>query len=584
MVGVFSDSNQVISAIKEKNVNFNCYSDIGKLMKDFDTYGANNDLFSFLIENNLNRYLFGAFIRLGSLDVNNFYFKEKALDPNFIKLNVKESFIKIFSCDDCNQILFREHVADIKYNEDYEAKCVRCDKPFIFNYNDLEDDMNINRNDLINFLNRLHDINIVNRELTYYCPSCKKKESFNEDINLKCECGKIRELKYYYSFIDDFFDQCLKNRDGRWFEWYVFKISQHIHQYADHNLMISCDDTEEPWDCEIDVASIDNDGNLILFECKDYFREISFKEMENLNKLSSFCENTNFVSSSKKVSNRIKSDVKDYCGDVEINFIEGVKLEESYLSEDIVSDIFLNQGIIKGIRLFQKMNVNKKNNIFRLFISYIINSDAKDPTFLKVMSKMIWVTKDPEIITNNEIEDIKNTIELSVDNIKNGELVADSIEYIRSVFSICKTSIIDVININEIVELGTSFLSPHVLRGYAERKPFYHFFTHLFEEIDVQECDLDEEIMERFLLKMVHMLGIYYADYSRKSTLGVFNTLWEYTTSEIRNNLISKCERILLSSEEHGNSKKIVNSFLADNYVNFNDPEKERVDSLISRI
>ena len=52
------------------------------------------------------------------------------------------------------------------------------------------------------------------------------------------------------------------------------------------------------------------------------------------------------------------------------------------------------------------------------------------------------------------------------------------------------------------------------------KENLYHFFTHLFEEIDVQECDLDEEIMERFLLKMVHMLGIYYADYSRKSTLG----------------------------------------------------------------
>lgn len=197
------------------------------------------------------------------------------------------------------------------------------------------------------------------------------------------------------------------------------------------------------------------------------------------------------------------------------------------------------------------------------------------------MSKMMWVAEDPEIITNNEIEDIRTTVELSIANIREGKLVADSIEYIRSVFSVCKTSIIDVFDINEIIELGTSYLSPYTLRGYIERKPFYKFFTDLFEEIDIPEYDLNKEIVERFLFKMVPMLGIYYADYSRKSTLGIINLLWEYTTTEIRNKLIRECERIINNPEERESGKKILENYLVENYMNFDESGKKGIDSIL---
>lgn len=541
MFSTKSPNRTIVKKIEENGVEVNGYSNMGISMNKFSSFSKKqNDLFSFLIENNLNRYLFGVFLRLGTLDVNDLPFTQKFLDSTFIEQIAKESFIKKFNCKTCNRLLFRKHLEDIELNFDYEYECPYCDKTYTFNYQDLENDYELNRKDLIKFLNRLNEIEIIDKNLKCVCLSCG--EDYDYDLtanNIVCECGSITEVKNEYSFENEFFKSNLKLIDGRWFEWYVFNICKHIYKHADHNILISYEKDGIERESELDVVAIDKEDNLLVFECKDYLKgDIDLKEMNGLRRFSSFFDNIFLVSSSKRIKRNSRIEINALC-DKEINFIEGTDLENQFLSEERVLEILLKDSLYRGVHLFQKLNDIKKFIIVNKILDEIINSNGKKVDYISIMTEILGRSKNIGDIIRPELNKIKSSVKYCFDNIKNGELIPDSTIYIRSVFNTDKTIVLAVIDLDELFEEATKYLSPISDSGYKERAPFYYFICDLFNKVDIKTSSLNEKIMQSFLLKFIPMLNVYYGTSSRKNTLNVIEKLWQFKTKETEKRLVS---------------------------------------------
>ncbi|AUB59400.1 hypothetical protein BK009_01100 [Methanobacterium subterraneum] len=575
---------RIVRKLTEQNLNVIGYSAIGTSMNGFKTNPASNrKLFSFLIENNLNRYLFGVLLRIGNLDIDNIAFQEELFNPNQIKQIVKESFIKKFSCNTCDHLLFRRHLPEIKYNYDYEFTCPICDKIYKFNYHDLEDDFDINRNDLTKFLERLHKIGIIDKNLKYVCPSCKHEEEFSDDgLEIECECGSTRELKFQYSFLDDFFGTNLRFRDGRWFEWYVYEICQSIYDHVDHNLLIKYEKSGLERQAELDVVFLAENDDLTVYECKDYLKgNLTLRELQNLPKISSFLDNISVVSSSKHLKNQMKIDINELC-DNEIKFIEGVDLEELFLSEKRVLDVFDTSGVEKGIFLFQKLNDIKKMNISTTVLDRIISSNAEDADQINLMSEIIGKTKNICTLLDSEIDKLKISTSYCFENIKNDRFVADSTIYLRSIFTIFKEDLFEIIDLNEFFENATRYLSPIPEVGYNKRRPFYYFLCAIVNSTGIDVSFLKQETMESFILKFIPMLDVYYGNISRENTLMVIKDLWSFKTEEIEIKLIEQIETLLSDTSTSRNSKLIMSRFLERNYPHFSINAQNKIDTVIN--
>lgn len=535
--------------LKEKGIQVLGYSDIGKSMNSFNeytNYEIVEGLFSFLIENNLNRYLFNVILRLGTLDVNNLSFNMELLKPNFIQNTVKESFIKKFECKNCEHILFREHINEIDYRKVDIKKCPICDKLYEFGYHDLEEDYTINRNDLIKFFNRLSYIGVIKRKLKWICQTCKKEEEFNNNPeSVMCKCGDNRELLYHYDFANDFLTLSLKLKDGRWFEWFVFKICEHIYENADHNLLISFDKAGIKKECEIDIIAFDK-NELIVFECKDYLKnEVGFGQMEQLPTLSSLFDNVVLVSSHKIKKNSMES-IKDLCGK-EIHFIEGLDLENQFISQENVLKIFLEDSVYKAISLYQKLSEIKKDEIAKVIISKVLDSKSRDERTFSALTRIIWDTKSIDITLGTQNEDIKKIVRYSIDNIKEDISVYESIDFIRAVHHrIANKLVLSGDYINDLMDFGSNYLTENPSEGYTKRRPFYYFYCSLFSDIDIN-VKLELNIVKKFLNKFIPMLDVYYGVNSRKSTLNVIRKLWNFMDNELKEKLISKVSTILIS-------------------------------------
>lgn len=567
-MSLFDDSpnSQITTAINLKG-NVIDYSKDGKLMNDFikNNRQVNNDLFTFLIENNLNRYLFGVLLRINGLDINNIHFREELLDPDKIENAIQESFIKRFNCKNCDHLIYRKHLNEIKFHKDYELECPNCNKNNFFSYKDMENDFNIKPIDLIKFFNRLIDIGVVDKKLMAICPSCTEKEDFIENkTNLECNsCNILREINYVYSMKFDFF-----NDKGYWFEWYVYNICNHIYQNVDHNIDVSYVKNGNTKLCELDVVFIDNDDNLVIFECKDYLKskdkKIRFKEIiDNLRKLVEISDNISFVSSFKEFNKNDQIDAINML-QKDITFIEGIDLENQFLSEDNILE-FLRSGNYNAIYLYQKLNDLKKLAIVKEIISEIINNNGENTDRLENMINIFDKSSNVETVLSPERSNLEKTIDICMDNIKNRENVSYSFSYILSLFRAWPELVENSLDINEFIQNGTIYLSPIGLVKHKERAPFYYCICLYFKKVDFESSSLDEGIIKAFLMKFIPMLNLYYAPYSVRNTLTVFEKLWDFVDDSIESALILKILD-LYKSDTGYKKRRYLTSFLKDKF------------------
>ena len=111
---------------------------------------------------------------------------------------------------------------------------------------------------------------------------------------------------------------------------------------------------------------------------------------------------------------------------------------------------------------------------------------------------------------------------------------------------------------------GCQFLNPISTEGYECRAPFYYFIAEYFRKEVIDIGEIDENVVQDFLLKFIPMIEVYYGSYSLEKTFNVFKCLWEYATPEIESKFINK----LIFWYETNGSKYVISNFIEDFKIN----------------
>ena len=518
---------------------------------------VNNNLFTFLIENNMNRFLFGFITGIKDLNLDNIDYYNKLLRPNEVEEICKESFIKKFHCPECGNLLFREHLDDINYKENYELKCPDCGKYSNFSFFDLEDEFKITKLDLIKFLDKLVDLEVFNKKLETHCQNCTKSELLEdfENVNLKCSCGNLKEIKFkYYSNYDFILDR------GFWFEWYVFNLCKNLYRKVYPNVRCTYVIDGKEFECEIDILAATKDHKLIAFECKDYMKsKLSLKDfIENISKLHHIAHEIYLVSSVKDVKFNSKIESSALI-DSELKFIEGMKLEESFLNADNIISFF-EERHYNIVSLFDKLPDSKKEIILDNLIDLIIKNE--DWVYLESLTNLLTrISINIKLINEDKL---LTSLGVAFENVYSKKFISYSLEYIKNIYFSYPKVLKNNFDLNKFLKHCTQFLNPISNEGYECRAPFYYFITAYFRNELIDINLIDRNIAQEFLLKFIPMIEVYYGSYSLENTLNVFKCLWDYVTPEIENKFISK---LIYWYKTEGNIY-VISNFIKDFKIN----------------
>ncbi len=519
---------------------------------------VNDNLFTFLLENNMNRFLFGFLTGVNDLNLDNIDYYDKLLRPSEIKEICKESFIKKFHCPECGNLLFREHLDDINYKKDYERKCPDCGKYSNFSFFDLKDDFKITKLDLIKFLDKLVDLNVFNKKLETQCKNCTNSEILTdfENVNLTCSCGSIKEVKFkYYSNYEFILDR------GFWFEWYVYNLCKYLYKKVYPNVKCTYVINDEKFECEIDILAVTTNNRLIAFECKDYMKsKLSLKDfIENIAKLHYISHEIYLVSSVKDIKFNSKVQSSSLI-DSEIKFIEGMKLEESFLNEDKIISFFEERNY-QIVFLFDKLPDSKKEIILNNLFDLIIENEKG--VYLESLTNLLnRICIDRQLIGE---EKLLNSLDIAFENVYSKKYISNSLEYIKTIYFSYPEYFKKNFNLNKFLKHCTKFLNPIPIEDYECRAPFYYFITVYFRDEHVDVDLIDENVAQNFLLKFIPMIEVYHGSYSLEKTLNVFKCLWKYVTPEIEDKFIKQ----LISWYNSKGNKYIISKFVKDFKENF---------------
>lgn len=400
--------------LAQKSIEVIGLSDAGDKINGFDKWNS-EQLFTFLINSQLNRYLFNTIIRIGTLDIENWPFNLEILSPQKIKEKVKESFIKKLTCSGCGQVLYNESYVDlIKLNEAEEIECPKCKLRLKVNYEGLENSFDISKRILSEFMEQLSSRELIKSQFVKHCLTCRNKKVIeNADIDkidnkaIRCEkCNKYCNLGKDYSVTDPFLLNCIIKKGGEWFEWYVYKLCSYMHQEVEHNLLVKVG--KDGKQMELDVVGRDGD-KLIIYECKDTQKESGWKDFESIPDLIENFENVTLVNSYDSNRKDLKKLLEPY--KKEISIIKGSDLEDNFIG---VGPTLVRLKSSEwpysnnGVNSFKKLPQNRKIEIINILLSDI--SKEKElleslSAFLKILEadyslKSLLLKKEKKIMTD----------------------------------------------------------------------------------------------------------------------------------------------------------------------------------------
>lgn len=566
------------------------YSKKGENLKEFSSqYKVPDNLFSFIVENNLNRYLFSFFMREGTLDLEKISFNHELLKKNEIKDLVKKSFIKKITCKTCdNLLLYREHQRDINPREKIIKKCPLCQETYSFSFFDLEDDFSINLSDLSKYLKNLSRLGVIKEVFFETCLKCNSKKEVDLDgFSLSCkndfygnDCGGIKKIGVSYVFEDPFLNDCLINRDGSWFEWFISHIFKYIYEIVECNIEISYRHNELTKKTEIDVICLDKEGELHIFECKDYLhRKPSLTEMENLFDLSELFNDVSFISS-YKIDKKSQDKIEELCSNPP-NFIIGTKLEEQFMSEESILG-FLEENPSGTIRLYPRLPLHKRYKILEDLVIKIIDEkllDNNNSYFLRSLLEELNYIRDMDL---NKIR-FEEIINLSLGNLENNLNVENSIKIIHNLSKANSLEkIIEKIGVEEFLLILSNYLVEDSSIGYNERKPSFYLINEILDKLS-NFSQLNKRKMSEFLLKFIPMFDVYYGHRNRRETLRKINLFWGFADEDCKDKILIIFKDILKNQSELWNKANEIAEFLVDNYNTFSLEQKKEIKAILSR-
>ena len=391
---------------------------------------------------------------------------------------------------------------------------------------------------------------------------------------MSCNCGDLREIKFIYESNYDF----ITKEDGYWFEWYVYMLCNHIYRDVFKNYKCKFQLNENKYECELDVMTISPDNKVTVYECKDHMYhlkdKLSMKDyMDNVSKIRHIADKITIVSSLKNIKPYFK-DETDELVECEIEFIEGMDLEKRFLHEDSIITFFENQNY-NIVSLFIKLPKLKKKIILSRIMELIIQNESEN--YLDIINRIFNRTPWDELVFPEDTL-IKETLNISIKNISNDLYIIESLEYIKNLY-FKKSDIFDEeFDLNNILRIGTPFLTSDPFDKHKMRAPFYYFISSYFRTKTINVEELDKDIVQEFLLKFVPMISIYYGNPSLRDTLIVFKKLWVFKTSEIENELTNTLIREYSLRPSKG---RIISEFI-NTIENITEDNKKKIELKIN--
>lgn len=522
---------------------------------------VNNDLFAFLIENNMNRYIFAYLLKVDDLNLDKIPFCDNLLNENKLKEICGESFIKKFVCRECGKLLFRKHLHEINYNDNFSRECQICGKYNNVLYSDLEDEFNITRYDLIKFMDKLVELSVFSKELVASCNYCTEYNIVNsENFNsFSCpSCGNLMEIKFKYTSNFDF----LISNPGFWFEWYVYNLCKNIFPRVHPNYGGEYLLDNQKIKCDFDILIFDDD-KVIVYECKDYMKvsknRLSMKDfIDNISKIRHFADKIYIVSSIKPFKDNSIIETEELFNP-DVKFIEGMELEDKFLNEDNIITFFEKRNY-NIVYLFKKLPVRKQEIILSKIFNLMIEND--NSIYIEILNNIFMRVDIDNIHVSDEI--LIDSLNVALSNVYNNKFIVLSLNYIKNLF-FYNSSVFQDFDLNKFIEFCTPFLTSHPLQGYEKRAPFYYFIAAYFKKGLADINSLDDDVAKSFLLKLIPMIEIYYGSSSVVDTLNIFYCLWDYMDSDLEVKFI---DEIIEQYEDHSSKRYAISNFIEKIKIN----------------
>ena len=403
-------------------------------------------LFSFLIENLMNRYLFNLMMRnspnIESWTINDEYLNEKSLR----KYTFGQSFIKLYKCYDCKYFLNRIYAPEFSAIPiDNIAECPNCGLKKLIHPKDYESDFRIIKNDLANFTEKLRDIGVLHSKDYILCSKCGVELGAKDELSGLKECqfcgGKII-YKKRDEFKDDFLELC-KSKYGLWFEWFVYEIAKHIYEHVENGLILSYSDDEgENKEKEVDIVAL-NDDKMILIECKDYLGHTPPSQYKTIIDIAPFFDEVyvvNFYKPHKDVKKMIESDSN-------ITVLDGSDIDEVFLDTELIISQLLTADTWFGTEMIASQSKDKRISVIKQ-----IFEDTEYRNMYKALIKIIDSGSiDSNLWWTNFSVELKTMLKIQLDFIskveESREDITDRLKLVASYYrNFNKEQLLNILN------------------------------------------------------------------------------------------------------------------------------------------
>lgn len=385
-------------------------------------------LFSFLLDNLMNRYLFNLMLKK-SPNIESWPINDEDLSvENLKKRTFGQSFIRVYKCTNCNHWLKRIYSNEtILISPNTILECPQCGLKKLINFKEYENTFSIIKNDLVNFIEGLRNINVIISREYIFCPVCNVEIGAKDEFSGVSKCivckGNII-LKTRYEFKDEFLKLC-QSEAGLWFEWFVFEIAKHIYEEVDYGLNLNyVDEDGTNKEKEVDIVALKED-KLILIECKNYLGSTPPNQYRTIIQIAPFFDEVygvNFFKPHKDVKKNIKSTSN-------IHVLNGDDIDNVFLDVELIISQLLTKETLFGTKIIASISNDKKIAVIKKITSDYSTNKSMGNALRKIIDseyvdyKLLWSNfkdelkfiLDSELLSISEAEKSKHDITTSLE-------------------------------------------------------------------------------------------------------------------------------------------------------------------------
>ena len=538
-------------------------------------------LFSFLLQNYMNRYLFNLMLRK-SPNITSWALNDGDLtEKNLKRCSFEQSFVKLYKCHDCQYILKRIYAPELPSVETNDiADCPKCGLKKLIKPKDYKSNFTIIPKDLMNFIDKLRDNGILHSKEYILCSKCGVELGAKDDLSGQTMCqlcnGEVKTIKRD-EFKDDFLNLC-KSKTGLWFEWFVYEIANHIYENVEYGLNLSyIDDEGNNKEKEVDIVAL-NDGKLILIECKNYLDHTPPREYKTIIDIAPFFDEVyvvNFFKSHRDVTKKMISPGSN------INVLNGNGIDEVFLNNELIISQLLIEDSLFGTETISRVSKDKKISVIQQIFENI-----SDRSMIKALTNIIdYQSVNLKLLldyfSENLIKTLNLELELITNVIESRDDITDSLKLVNSYYShFDKDQLSDMINPSQVLDsiIGVNKLA----ENYDVQIRI--LYSRIFNLYDKEDFDLtiigNNSLFDQMFDDLYYSYFENYDWGKRVSTLSLINYIFDKISQSKIHLFTELIEKEFANSEFH--SGTVVDKMF---YIFFNFEHKfEKSDkSIISK-